>query len=110
MRVALHSTLRPGLIDGYRAAHTRIPDELSAAFERVGIHDWTIWRSGDRLFHLVVCDDFDAAMRELEHDPANERWQRDIGRYVEVFRGANGEEAFTPLEEVWDLAAQRRDT
>ena len=45
-----------------------------------------------------------------EHDPANVRWQGDIGRYVEVFRGADGEEAFTPLEEVWDLAVQRENT
>jgi len=71
MRVALHSTLRSGAIDGYRTAHLRIPDDLVAAFDRVGIHEWTIWRSGDRLFHLVLCDDFDAAMRALEHDPAN---------------------------------------
>ena len=109
MRVALHSTLRSGAIDGYRTAHLRIPDDLVAAFDRVGIHDWTIWRSGDRLFHLVLCDDFDAAMRALEHDPANVRWQGDIGRYVEVFRGPDGEEASTPLEQVWDLASQKEN-
>ena len=109
MRVALHSTLRSGAIDGYRATHLRIPDDLVAAFDRVGIHDWTIWRSGDRLFHLVVCDDFDSAIRALEHDPANVAWQADIGRYVEVFRGPDGQEAFTPLEQVWDLASQKEN-
>lgn len=107
MRVALHSIIRPGLVDGYRAAHERIPDDLVASFARVGIHDWTIWRSGDRLFHLVVCEDFDAAMAGLDGDPAQTAWQAHIGRFVEVFRDADGGSAMTPLEEVWDLAAQR---
>ena len=107
MIVALHSEIRAGAVDGYRAAHLTIPEELVASFDRFGIHDWTIWRSGHRLFHLVDCDDFDAALAALDADPANERWQLDIGRYVELFRGADGEEGFSPLEQVWALSAQK---
>ena len=110
MRVALHSTIRPGAVEEYRAHHAAIPDDLARLFERAGIHDWSIWRSGDRLFHLVDCDDFDAAIRVVDDDPANEAWQSDIGRYVAGFLGPDGEDAFAPLEPIWSLGAQRSGT
>ena len=83
--VALHSMLRSGLEEAYDVAHARIPDDLIAAHRRAGIDDWQIWRSGRHVFHLVVCADFEAAIRRLEHDPANERWQAFIGPYVDHF-------------------------
>src|SRR5690349_10823143 len=106
MRIALHSVIRDGAVDDYRSHHARVPDDLTALFERAGIHEWVIWRSGDRLFHLVDCDDWDAAMAVVGPDPANERWQADIGRFVAYFRGPDGEEGFTPIEPVWSLAEQ----
>ena len=102
-RVALHSEVR----DGYTEAHAGIPDDLLAAFARVGIHEWTIWRSGARMFHFIVCDDWDAAIVALEDEPANARWQERIGPYVECYRDADAERSFAPLAVVWDLAAQR---
>ena len=109
-RVALHSVIRDGAVDGYRDEHRVIPDDLLAAFDRVGIRGWTIWRSGDRMFHLVTCDDFDAAMAALDGEPANALWQERIGPFVELYRDADGDAAFAPLAEVWDLEAQRAGT
>lgn len=109
MRVALHSIIRPGAIDGYRSEHAKIPADLEGSFARLGIHDWTIWRSGDRLFHVVECDDFDAAMLALDSDPANVAWQQRIGEFVELFRDADGDVGISPIEEVWDLRRQRND-
>ncbi|GAB3601256.1 L-rhamnose mutarotase [Microbacterium tumbae] len=106
MRIALHSEIREGAIDEYRRHHARIPDDLAASFTRLGIRDWTIWRAGRRLFHLVDCDDWDAALAALDADPANEAWQADIGRFVELFRDADGAEGLTPLEQIWSLSAQ----
>ena len=102
LRIALHSEVR----DGYVEAHARIPDDLAEAFGRVGIHEWTIWRSGEHMFHLVVCDDWDAAIAALDDEPANVRWQESIGPFVEVYRDADGEPGFAPLAAVWDLQKQ----
>lgn len=107
MRIALHSEIREGAVDDYRTAHERIPDALAETFARIGIREWTIWRSGHRLFHLVECEDWDAAVAALADDPADHAWQADIGRFVELFRDAGGAEGTAPLELVWDLAAQR---
>ena len=101
--VALHSVVVAGRETGYDEAHVRIPDDLIAAHRRVGIHDWRIWRSGRDLFHLVECDDFDAAIRELERDPANERWQAFIGPYVSHFERPAGS---LQLPLVWRMTDQ----
>ncbi|MEN0083664.1 MAG: L-rhamnose mutarotase [Leifsonia sp.] len=107
MRVALHSILREGHEAAYDADHAAIPDDLVVSFERVGIHDWQIWRSGRDLFHLVECDDFAAAMRALDDDPANRRWQASINRHVDHFvTGGPGPEGMV-LPLVWTLTAQR---
>ena len=77
--------------------------DLLAAHRRVGIRDWQIWRSGRNLFHLVDCDDFDMAMRALEQDPANERWQSFIGDYIDHFELSNGR---MELPLVWRMSDQ----
>ncbi len=90
MIVALHSVLKPGCQDDYDRDHARIPDDLRAAFTRVGIRDWSIWRSGLTRFHLVDCDDYHAAIAVLGDDPANHRWQQVIGGYVDHFVDQGG--------------------
>lgn len=108
MRVALHSEIRDGAVASYVERHQAIPPDLVAAFQRLGIHDWVIWRSGHRLFHLVDCDDWDRAMAALRDEPADRAWQADIGRFVEMFRDADGAEGTAPLHEVWSLRGQRQ--
>ena len=101
--VALHSVLKEGREGGYDRAHVRIPEELVEAHRRAGIRDWWIWRSGRDLFHLVDCDDLPAAFEQLEHDPANERWQVFIGSYVDHFEEPDGTRSL-PL--VWRMKDQ----
>lgn len=107
MKVALHSEISDGAIDEYRENHQRIPAELRAVFDEAGIHEWLIWRSGNRLFHYIDCDDFHEAMRVVSAAGANDRWQTHIGQFVAGFRDADGTEGFEPLELIWGLAAQR---
>lgn len=103
--IALHSLLKPGREADYDVVHERIPDELLEAHRRAGITDWAIWRSGRDLFHLVECDDFPAAVRQLENDPANERWQAFIGDYVDHLVTAT-DGPMLPL--VWRMSDQVR--
>ena len=48
-----------------------------------------------------------AAMRELDTDPANRRWQQWIGRHVDHFVNAGAGPEGMVLPAVWSLAAQR---
>ncbi|WP_020579348.1 L-rhamnose mutarotase [Actinopolymorpha alba] len=109
MIVPLHSVLRPGAEADYEREHQRIPDDLAASFARIGIRNWSIWRSGRDLFHLVECDDWVAAMKALAGDPADEAWQAHIGRYVDHFVGAESGPAGQVLPHVWSLRDQVAD-
>lgn len=108
MLVALHTVLKPGHEAGYVADHQAIPDELADSFERLGIHNWAIWRSGRDLFHLVDCDDYAAAVTALADDPADQRWQGFIGQHLEGMVTTGEGPAAHGLEQVWALAEQRR--
>jgi L-rhamnose mutarotase len=107
MRVAMHSIVAEGRELGYEQAHERIPDDLVATFARVGIREWTIWRSGRDLFHLVEADDVAASLAALDGDPADARWQAFIGPFVERFVTVGDGLAGQFVPEVWDLATQR---
>lgn len=108
-RFALHSTIRTDAIDDYLTQHCRIPRDLQNVFDRVGVIEWVIWRSEERLFHLIECDDLDDVLRRIDESPENEAWQRNIGRFVDRFYGPGGEDGAVPLAEVWSLSAQRQD-
>lgn len=98
--VALHSRILPGHEADYEREHAVIPLALDAALRRAGVHEWTIWRSGTDLFHLVLVDDFAAMQESLRDDPADRAWQPHIGAFLLA-----GGQGLTPLAEVWTLPA-----
>lgn len=106
MKYALHSTIRDGAVDDYRTHHETIPADLVDVFAEAGISDWSIWRSGNRLFHIVESDDLAASLAIVNASDANDRWQAHIGQFVDEFYGADGEVAFAPLETIWTLQDQ----
>ncbi len=103
-RLALHSRLIPGTEEAYEREHARVWPELITVMREVGIHDWSIWRSGRDLFHLVECDDFEAAVATLADDPVDRRWQEHMGQFVESF--AQNAEGGMALRHVWTMSEQ----
>lgn len=106
MQVALHSRIKAGHEEEYDRDHESIPDDLIEAFERAGIRDWSIWRSGRDLFHLVDCVDFSAAMTHLDGSEANERWQQFINRHLDGFARFGDGHAGLIVPPVWNLEEQ----
>ncbi len=68
-RLALHSRLLPGTEEAYEREHARVWPDLMTVMRAAGITDWSIWRSGRDLFHLVECDDYEAAVAQLRQRP-----------------------------------------
>ena len=102
--VALHTRLLPGREADYDRIHAVIPADLDSALRDAGVHGWTIYRSGQDLFHLVDCDDY-ARMREFLRDhPANVPWQARMGELLEVGDDYSGDDTGIPL--VWSLPAE----
>lgn len=74
-RIGFTLRIRPGTADEYRRRHESVYADLLQAFERYGIHTYSIFLHETTLFAYMEADDFDEAMAHLAEDPANQRWQ-----------------------------------
>ncbi|MFE5328971.1 L-rhamnose mutarotase [Embleya sp. NPDC056575] len=103
MRVALHTRLRAGHEDEYEQAHREVPAELTAAIRAAGVREWSIWRSGSELFHLIDCEDYSRLLTELAELPVNIAWQARMAELTEVGHDYSAAGARASLPEVWRL-------
>ncbi|WP_405906180.1 MULTISPECIES: L-rhamnose mutarotase [unclassified Streptomyces] len=103
MRIALHTKVRADRVEEYEAAHREVPEELTDAIRAAGVSEWTIWRSGTDLFHLLEVPDYGAMIAELEKLPVNIAWQARMGQLLAVAHdySADGTDASLPV--VWQL-------
>ncbi|MDJ0385346.1 L-rhamnose mutarotase [Streptomyces sp. G-G2] len=103
MRVALHTRVREDRIAEYEAAHREVPAELTAAIRAAGVTEWTIWRSGTEIFHLLECEDYARLLAELEKLPVNVTWQARMAELLDVVHDYSADGAAAGLPVVWQL-------
>ncbi|MBO1332063.1 L-rhamnose mutarotase [Streptomyces sp. VRA16 Mangrove soil] len=103
MRVALHTKVRADRIEEYEAAHREVPGELVAAIRAAGAKEWTIWRSGTDLFHVLDCEDYARLLAELDRLPVNIAWQARMAELLDVVHDYTAEGADAGLPVVWEL-------
>ncbi|MCP2335689.1 L-rhamnose mutarotase [Actinomadura rupiterrae] len=103
MRIALHTRLKPGAEAAYEQAHREVPEELTDAIRAAGARDWTIWRSGLDLFHVLDCDDYADLLAALEDLPVNTAWQARMAGYLDVVHDYSASGAAAGLPAVWHL-------
>ncbi|MFE6067351.1 L-rhamnose mutarotase [Streptomyces sp. NPDC056525] len=103
MKVALHTKVRADRMEEYDAAHRQVPEELAAAIRAAGVSEWTIWRSGTDLFHVLEVQDYQAVIAALEKLPVNIAWQARMAELLDVVHdySAQGTDASLPV--VWEL-------
>ena len=103
MRIALHTRVRADRIEQYEAAHREVPGELLEAIRAAGATNWTIWRSGTDLFHVIECEDYDALIAHVGAQPVNTAWQARMGDLLEVVHDYSTGSADAALPIVWEL-------
>jgi L-rhamnose mutarotase len=103
MRIALHTKVRAECIEEYEAAHREVPEELTAAIRAAGASEWTIWRSGTDLFHVLEVEDYAAMIAELEKLPVNIAWQARMAELLDVVHDYSSQGADASLPVVWRL-------
>ncbi len=77
-------TLKAGQEDEYKRRHDEIWPEMLDALRQAGIHNYSIFLDGDRLFAYLEADDFARMARTLADDPVNARWQEYMRPLIEV--------------------------
>lgn len=90
MLVALHTRLLPGEEERYEELHRAVWPEVLQRMREVGLRRYLIFRDGCELFHLVECDDYDAAMAALAADPINQRWEATVAPLTAVPHDLSG--------------------
>ncbi|MGW0390444.1 L-rhamnose mutarotase [Streptomyces sp. NPDC003042] len=103
MKVALHTKVRVDRTEEYDAAHRQVPEELTAAIRAAGVSEWTIWRSGTDLFHVLEVQDYQAVIAELEKLPVNIAWQARMDELLDVVHDYSAQGADASLPVVWEL-------
>lgn len=103
MRIALHTRVRADRIEEYEAAHRAVPAELTEAIRAGGARQWTIWRSGTDLFHVIDCEDYAALLAHLNAQPVNAAWQARMAGLLDVVHDYSADGAAAALPVVWDL-------
>jgi L-rhamnose mutarotase len=103
MRVALHTRVRADRVAEYEAAHLSVPAELAEAIRAGGASEWTIWRSGTDLFHVIECADYAALIASLSGLPVNIAWQARMAELLDVAHDYSADGAEVTLPVVWQL-------
>ncbi|TCU49570.1 L-rhamnose mutarotase [Curtobacterium sp. PhB146] len=103
-RILSRTRLRAGNEAAYDAVHASIPPALAARLRDAGVHDWTVWRDGQDLVHLIEVEDYRAMRRALADDPVNAEWQETINPLLEADDDYSGNDDGVP--QVWSLSGQ----
>jgi len=75
-RVAFLLKIDPKNQEEYIERHKNVYPELLEAFEEVGISTYSIFLHDEYLFAYMEVEDYQAAMKKLEENEANQRWQQ----------------------------------
>lgn len=92
----------PGVSAAYVEFHRAIPKELDNVMRAAGVLTWRIYLRRDVLTHVVEAKDRSRLKVELDQNPVNVAWQRQVAPYL-----AGGEE---PEEDerrgtlIWDFS------
>ena len=100
-RVAFRLRIRAGKEAEYDAAHRNVWPALLSKLKEVGISEYSIFRREQDLFLVMQVDNFDAAWRSLDKDPANLQWQHEMEKLFEPVPGLTPGEKFAMMKEVF---------
>jgi L-rhamnose mutarotase len=94
--------VRPGRAAEYAERHRTIWPELEALLRSAGVHRYSIYLWGDRVFSHMEVEDFDELVARLDGDPVARRWEE---WFADLLEYPNAESPGWPeqLVEVWTL-------
>ena len=103
-RIGFRLQVRPDVLDEYRAHHRDVWPEMRAALHRCGWHNYSLFLDGDgTLFGYFETDGtLGDAVRAMQSEPVNERWQALMAPYF-VEDGMAADHQMQALDEVFHL-------
>lgn len=92
-------------ISEYKKAHEKVWPEMKDALKRTGWHNYSLFIREDGLLfgYFETPIDFDMALKSMEKEPINEKWQTAMADLFEALGGKRADESMLELEEVFHL-------
>ncbi|MFD5063350.1 L-rhamnose mutarotase [Streptomyces sp. NBC_01762] len=104
-RVCFLLKVKADRADEYRERHRHVWQEMRAALQATGWHNYTLFlREDGLLVGYLETEDFDAARAAMDATDANARWQAEMADFFEELEGRSPDAAMRPLTEVFHLA------
>jgi L-rhamnose mutarotase len=102
-RIAFRLKIKAGKEQEYDEAHRQVWPALLEKLKEVGISNYSIFRRDQDLVLVMEVDDFEAAWKKLDQDPANQRWQEYMAPLFDVVADLKPGERFAMMREVFYL-------
>lgn len=73
-RYAWKAVVLPGKLNEYIKRHNEIWPEMTAVLNEAGIHNYTIWNTGNELFGYYECDNINYAAKVQAESTVLAKW------------------------------------
>lgn len=74
-RYAWKARVFPGKIEEYKKRHDEIWPEMKKMFRAAGIHNYSIWNTGDELFGYYECESIEVAGFIQAQSEVTSKWK-----------------------------------
>ena len=96
-RVTWKGHILPGKIEEYKERHANIWPEMTAMLNDAGIHNYTIWLTGNEIFGYYECEDADYAAKVQADSEVSVRWEESMKGIMEITSDGRGENGLTQV-------------
>ena len=94
----------PEQLEEYKRRHRAVWPEMQEALRETGWGNYSLFlREDGLLVGYLETEDFGKAQEMMAEREVNERWQRDMARFIMQPAGLLPDRAMQPLEEVFHL-------
>ena len=104
-RIGIVLKVRKDKIEEYKKAHENVWPEMKEALSRTGWHNYSLFmREDGTLFgYFETPVDFATALKGMEAEAINEKWQAAMAPFFEALEGKRADESMLVLEEVFHI-------
>ena len=104
-RVGIMLKVKKEKMDEYREVHKNVWPEMKEALSRHGWHNYSLFLTEDGFLfgYFETPVDFQTALKGIETEQINEKWQKTMASYFESLDGKRADESMVELEEVFHL-------
>lgn len=104
MRVCFLLKVREDKVEEYRSRHSTVWPEMQDALRRTGWKNYSLFMRPDGLMvGYLECEDFKKCCDDMQLEPINAVWQKEMTPYFESLSGAAADQSMFPLAEVFHL-------